>query len=179
MEFRMDELLKYLGLRAFIRLELPVSQEEFYLRFERMVDEETVAIFPSDSEEPPERQNKYVGEVNLDSFKISRQGRFQIRRIYSPEITGKIKPEGASVIAEITIDGFYRRNKFHLAVFILALSLPFAYLRTIGYQRFTTTEFLYGLVFILFWFTFWRRRVVILENLDIEREIHYALSKKM
>lgn len=179
MGFRMDELLKYLGLRAFIRLEFPVSQEEFYLRFERMVDEETVAIFPSDSEEPPERQNKYVGEVNLDSFKISRQGRFQIRRIYSPEITGKIKPEGASVIAEITIDGFYRRNKFHLAVSVLGISLPFAYFRSIGNKSLTFTEYLFLLLFSLFGFTFWMRRVVILETLDIEREIHYALSKKM
>ncbi len=175
----MDELLKYLGLRAFIRLELPVSQEEFYLRFERMVDEENVAIFPSESEELPERQNKYVGEVNIDSFKIRRRERFQIWRIYSPEITGKIKSAGASVIVEITIDGFYRRIKFHLAVIVLGISLPFAYFTAIGNKSLTFTEYLFLLLFIPFGFTFWMRRVVILETLNIEREINYALSKKM
>lgn len=176
----MDELLKYLGFRAFIRLEFPISKEEFYWRFGRMVNEDAFITFVSESEEEAARQNKYVGQVNLDSFKIKNTEGLRRWRIFTPDILGAIKSAKGGVIVEITVDGFPLEAKFLLVIFVLALYLFYSSPEIMENQdiNFTVNSFLIPLL-ILFVFLLQIKGDVVNETLNIEREINYALSKKM
>lgn len=97
----MKELLKRLQIIGYLNIDLEITQLTFYNRLSSIVDVQPKNLFRTLNK----GNKEYIGEVNIDNFKIKRRNHFFEPNLYSPLIEGTVKDDDKTVTIQVEVNG--------------------------------------------------------------------------